>query len=325
MNVVEVDNLVKNYGSIEAIKGMSFTVKEEEIFGFLGPNGAGKSTTIKILASLIQPTSGKAVLSGYDVLKSPLQVRRLIGVVFQDHSLDDRLTAEENLYIHGLLYNVTGRKYRERRDQVLELVGLSDRRKSLVRTFSGGMKRRLEIARGLMHHPRVLFLDEPTVGLDPQTRRAIWEHVRTMQKETRATVFMTTHYMEEAENCTRIGIIDNGGLVALDTPEELKRQIGGDIITVQIEEKIDFCESLRKRFGLEARKVPGGYSFEVGSGPEFILKLAAAYDGLIRGISVRQPTLDDVFIKITGRAIREESVNARDVLSNHFRMMRGGR
>lgn len=325
MDMIRVENLVKRFGPIEAVKSISFTVNEGEIFGFLGPNGAGKSTTIKMLSTLLLPTSGQAFLAGYDVVKSPLQVRRSIGVVFQDYSLDDRLTAEENLYIHAMLYNITGGKYRERRDRVLDLVDLSDRRKSLVRTFSGGMKRRLEIARGLLHYPKVLFLDEPTIGLDPQTRRAIWDHVRSMQQETGSTVFMTTHYMEEAENCTRIGIIDNGEIVALDSPAELKRRVGGDIITVQVDDRESFTTSLKEKYGFGVREIPDGLSFEVENGPEFILRLAADYQGVIRRMSVHQPTLDDAFIKLTGRTIRTESADARDVLRSHMRFTRGGR
>lgn len=325
MDIVTVENLEKRFGQVEAVKNITFTVREGEIFGFLGPNGAGKSTTIKILSTLLHPSGGRATLAGHDVVKEPLQVRRLIGVVFQEHSLDDRLTAEENLYIHAMLYNVTGPTYRERRDRVLELVGLTDRRKSLVRTYSGGMKRRLEIARGLLHLPRVLFLDEPTIGLDPQTRRAIWDHVRSMQRETGATVFMTTHYMEEAEHCTRIAIIDRGEIVALDTPAELKRDFGGDVITVQVDDRAGFSAAIAEKYGLLTREIPDGISFEVDNGPEFILRLAVDFQGEIRRMSVHQPTLDDVFIKLTGRAIREENAGPSDFLRSHIRHMRGGR
>src|SRR5438552_11881989 len=209
MNVIHVEDLVKKFGQITAVDNIHLDVEPGQIFGFLGPNGAGKSTTIKILATLLRPTAGKAVVAGFDVLTNPNEVRRSIGLVFQDQSLDDRLTAQENLWFHAMLYDLPSSVFVERADDVLRLIDLLDRRHSLVRTFSGGMKRRLEIARGLLHHPRVLFLDEPTVGLDPQTRNAIWEHVRTLRSEVGIAVFMTTHYMDEAENCDRIAVIDH--------------------------------------------------------------------------------------------------------------------
>ena len=306
--------------------GISFAVNEGEIFGFLGPNGAGKSTTINILSTLLPPTSGEVRLGGFDVVREPGQVRKSIGLVFQDHSLDERLTAEENLYIHALLYNVTGPLYRERLEYVLAIMELGDRRKSLVRTFSGGMKRRLEIARGLLHHPRVLFLDEPTVGLDPQTRKVIWDHVRDLRRDLGTTVFMTTHYMDEAENCDRISIIDHGKIVALDTPAALKRQVGGDIITVTALGDDNLGADIASRYGLEITETPGrGISFRVDSGPEFVPRLAVDFQGRIASMNFSRPTLDDVFIQHTGRAIREETVGARDQLRSHMPTLRRGR
>src|SRR6516164_2938135 len=230
--IIEVAGLGKDFGNFTAVATIDFEVFGREIFGFLGPNGAGKSTTINMLATLLRPTRGRATLAGYDIVAQPTGVRQSIGMVFQDPSLDNRLTADENLHFHAMLYNVPRRIREERTEQVLNIVGLTDRRRSLVRTFSGGMKRRLEIARGLLHHPKVLFLDEPTVGLDPQTRNAIWEHVRKLRDEIGITVFMTTHYLDEAENCDRIAIIDHGKVQALDTPAALKRRVGGDVIIV---------------------------------------------------------------------------------------------
>jgi len=220
--VIKVQNLTKKFGSLVAVKEVSFEVKPGEVFGFLGPNGAGKSTTINILCTILRPTSGTAWVSCCDVLKEPHRVRREIGIIFQDPSLDDRLTAEDNLRFHGYLYHMSEKQVKERIPEVLDLVELYDRRGEFVRKYSGGMKRRLEIARGLMHQPKLLFLDEPTLGLDPQTRAHIWDYVMKMRAETNLTIFMTTHYMQEAEICDRIAIIDNGRIVDLDTPANLK-------------------------------------------------------------------------------------------------------
>src|SRR6266516_3167746 len=233
MNIIHVENLIKKFGTITAVDNIQLNVESGQMFGFLGPNGAGKSTTIKILATLLRPTAGKAVVAGFDVLTNPNEVRRSIGLVFQDQSLDDRLTAQENLWFHAMLYDLPSSVFVERANDVLRLVDLLDRRHSLVRTYSGGMKRRLEIARGLLHHPKVLFLDEPTIGLDPQTRRHIWQYLMKLRQQEGVTMFMTTHYMEEAEHCDRIAVIDHGKIVALDTPEHLKGLVGGDIISVR--------------------------------------------------------------------------------------------
>ncbi|MBU6427744.1 MAG: ATP-binding cassette domain-containing protein, partial [Cyanobacteria bacterium REEB65] len=248
LGIVTVDHLVKRFGQTTAIDDVSLSVQAGEIFGFLGPNGAGKSTTIKILATLERPTSGTAVVADHDVAKDPSGVRRSIGIVFQDPSLDDRLTAQENLDLHALLYRVPRSQRQARIELVMELVDLADRRKDVVRTFSGGMKRRLEIARGLLHHPQVLFLDEPTTGLDPQTRRAIWDHVHRLRDDLGTTVFMTTHYLEEAENCDRIAIIDHGRIQAIDTPAALKQAMGGDQILVRGDDGLQ--EDLERHYGV---------------------------------------------------------------------------
>src|SRR5215510_3332247 len=252
-DVIRVENLVKKFGANTAIDGIQLDVQAGQIFGFLGPNGAGKSTTIKILATLLKPTSGSAAVAGYDVLTKATEVRKSIGLVFQDQSLDDRLTAEENLWFHAMLYDLPSAVFGQRVEEVLRLVDLLDRRGSLVRTFSGGMKRRLEIARGLLHHPKVLFLDEPTLGLDPQTRNAIWQHVRKLRDEVGTTVFMTTHYMDEAENCDHIAIIDHGKIQAIDTPTNLKRMIGGDTIVVGGDEAL--AQDIHARYNVELQKV----------------------------------------------------------------------
>lgn len=321
--IIEVEGLVKRFGDFTAVAGIDFAVQPGEIFGFLGPNGAGKSTTIKILATLLPPSGGRAELAGFNVVAQPAQVRQAIGMVFQDPSLDDRLTAEENLYFHALLYNVPRDLLPARMEQVLQMVDLADRRHSLVRTFSGGMKRRLEIARGLLHHPRVLFLDEPTVGLDPQTRSAIWQHVRRLRDEVGITVFMTTHYMDEAENCDRIAVIDHGRVQALDTPAALKRLLGGDKLIVGGDPALG--ADLRARYGVQVQEVGGEFHFQVPSGAEFVPRLAVDFPGRIRSVQVKQPSLDDVFLHLTGREIRAEEASSLDAMRQNRRLWAGGR
>jgi ABC-2 type transport system ATP-binding protein len=322
-HVIRVEGLVKRFGDFTAVAGIDFDVRPGEIFGFLGPNGAGKSTTIKMLATLLPPTAGRAELAGYDVLRQRSQVRQSIGLVFQDQSLDDRLTAEENLQFHALLYGVPKQVFAERMQQVLGMVQLEDRRKSLVKTFSGGMKRRLEIARGLLHYPKVLFLDEPTVGLDPQTRNAIWQHVRHLRNEVGITVFMTTHYMDEAENCDRIAIIDHGKIQAIDTPANLKRSLGGDAVIVGGDPALK--ADLASQYGLEVQEVAGQFHMQVVSGAEFVPRVVNDFGGRVKSIQVKEPSLDDVFLHLTGRVIREEEGSTLDQMRQARRMWGGGR
>jgi ABC-2 type transport system ATP-binding protein len=322
-SIIQVQGLTKAYGDLLAVDDIDFEVEERAIFGFLGPNGAGKTTTINMLSTLLRPTRGSATLAGFDVVTQPNEVRRSIGLVFQDPSLDDRLTAEENLRFHAMLYDVPRRLLPERMEQVLQIVGLNDRRKSLVRTFSGGMKRRLEIARGLLHHPKVLFLDEPTAGLDPQTRNAIWQHVRRLRDEVGITVFMTTHYLDEAENCDRIAIIDHGKIQALDTPAALKRMIGGDKIIVVGDAGLQ--NDLSARYGVPVQEVDGALHFQVAEGAEFVPRVVVDFKERIKSIQVKQPSLDDVFLKLTGHAIREEEGSELDRMRMGARMWRGRR
>ena len=249
---VVADSLGRRFGDLEAVRDVSFEVGEGEAFGFLGPNGAGKSTTINMLCTLLRPTSGSARIAGLDVARQPLQVRRQIGLVFQDTTLDDYLTAAENLRFHAELYGVGAAVREQRLDALLEMVDLNDRRDDLVSTFSGGMKRRLEIARGLIHSPRVLFLDEPTLGLDPQTRSHIWEYINELRRRETITIFLTTHYMDEAEHCDRLAIIDHGSLVAIDTPDALKATIGKDRIELHVGDVEATIAELKQRFELEA-------------------------------------------------------------------------
>jgi ABC-2 type transport system ATP-binding protein len=319
-SIIRVEELVRKFGDLTAVAGIDFTVQSGEIFGFLGPNGAGKSTTINMLATLLKPTSGRAELAGFDVQTQPNRVRQSIGMVFQDPSLDDRLTAEENLRFHALLYNVPRQTRQERMDRLLELVGLSERRTSLVRTFSGGMKRRLEIARGLLHYPKVLFLDEPTAGLDPQTRNAMWDHVRRLRADVGTTVFMTTHYLDEAENCDRIAIIDHGKIQALDTPAALKRQVGGDQIIVSGDPGL--AHDLAARYSVPVREAGGRLHFHIDGGAEFVPRVVLDFKGRIQSIQVKQPSLDDVFLQLTGREIREEEGTEIDRMRQGAKMWR---
>ncbi len=312
MNVIEVEELSKNFGQLVAVDKVSFQVAEGEIFGFLGPNGAGKTTTINMLCTLLTPSSGKAIVNGYDVAKQRSEVRRSIGLVFQDPTLDEYLTAEQNLRFHAYAYKIP-KKIREKRiSELLELVELSDRRKSRVRTFSGGMKRRLEIARGLLHSPRVLFLDEPTLGLDPQTRRHIWDHILAVRKQSNLTIFLTTHYMDEAENSDRITIIDHGRIIALDTPDKLKDAMGGDVVMLKAEDNDAAALELKERYSLSSVVQNGTIIFSVPQGDKFLVKLMGNFQNRLTSISIRRPTLDDVFLKLTGRAIRDEEASFKE-------------
>ncbi len=322
MTTIEVKDLTKSFKEVEAVKGISFKVEKGEIFGFLGPNGAGKTTTISVLCTLLKPTSGVACLAGYDVVRSPAQVRAAIGIVFQDPSLDERLSAYENLLFHALVYAVPRQERQERIERILKMVELWPRRQSLVKTFSGGMKRRLEIGRGLLHYPQVLFLDEPTLGLDPQTRNHIWEYIHMLKEREKITIFLTTHYMDEAENCDRIAIIDEGKIIALDTPANLKARIGGDVVTLEVSDVVRAKEEIAQKFKLPVYQKDSTLMLEVKEPDSFLPRLLKQTDAPINSVSVRRPTLDDVFLKLTGREIREETVGAMDGLRARVRSRR---
>ncbi len=270
---IDVRQLHKRYGEVHAVKGVEFQVAMGEVFGFLGPNGAGKTTTINMLCTLAKPTSGSATVAGYDIVTQRDDVRRHIGLVFQDPTLDSYLTAEQNLKLHAELYGIQSDLVEPRMQQVLEMVGLWERKGHTVGTFSGGMRRRLEIARGLMHSPRVLFLDEPTIGLDPQTRRSIWNYIRELKQSEEITIFMTTHYMDEAEWCERIAIMDHGEIVALDSPQTLKAQVGTDRVTIHTDDNDAAIAALEQRFGVEARISEGAVTVGVPGGEEFVPRL----------------------------------------------------
>ncbi|MEA2219208.1 MAG: type transport system ATP-binding protein [Solirubrobacteraceae bacterium] len=323
---VEVTDLVKSYGDVEAVRGVSFTVSPGEVFGLLGPNGAGKSTTINMLCTLARPTSGTARVGGYDVTTERDDVRRHIGLVFQDQTLDGHLTAAQNLRMHAELYGIDRDAVGERMRQMLEMVDLWARRDQQVLTFSGGMRRRLEIARGLLHSPRVLFLDEPTIGLDPQTRSSIWRYIRALQDTEGTTILMTTHYMDEAEFCDRIAIMDRGELVVLDTPQALKASVGADRVVLGTADNDAALTALRERFGVDALIAEGAVTFHVEAGEAFVPRLFAELGVAITSVAVSRPTLDDVFMRHTGTTIRDaETAGATDRNRATLRKLAGAR
>lgn len=320
MPAIEARGLTRAYGDFIAVDHLDLEVFQGEVFGFLGPNGAGKTTTISMLTTLLKPTEGSARVGGYDIEAEGDAVRTAIGIVFQEQSLDERLTARENLDFHAVLYQISAAERARKIPEALELVDLADRGDDLVERFSGGMKRRLEIARGLLHTPKILFLDEPTIGLDPQTRRILWDHIVRLKETTGITIFMTTHYMEEAEFCDRIAIMDHARVVALDSPDGLKKQVGGDVVTVLTPDTDDVARYLTDA-GLDPHIREGEVRVEVENGARFIPLVAREFTGTIDGIELRRPTLDDVFLNLTGRTIREAELNPRDVSRQQMRRM----
>jgi len=305
-HAVETEHLTKRYGELLAVDDLNVSIDEGEIFGLLGPNGAGKTTTLSMLATLLKPTAGTARVNGYDVISHPADVRRSIGIVFQDPSSDDILTGRENLFLHALMFGVPKAERSERIDHVLGLVDMRDRQNDIVKKYSGGMRRRLELARGLLHNPRTLFLDEPTLGLDPQTREHIWAYIENLVKSERVTVIITTHYMEEADRlCNRVAIIDHGKVVALDKPSALKSKVGGDIIRLSVRapridrlKELDYILSIDQSGSTLRLTVK-----DAGRHLQEILGMVGEADG----VEVRTATLNDVFLHYTGREIREES------------------
>jgi ABC-2 type transport system ATP-binding protein len=321
MAAVTVSGLTKTYGEVEAVRGIDFEVAEGEVFGFLGPNGAGKTTTIKILCTLAQPTSGSAEVGGHDVLRARNEVRRNIGLVFQEPTLDAYLTADQNLRFHGELYGVPRAQLRARMDEVLAMVGLHERRGDLVQTYSGGMRRRLEIARGLLHSPHVLFLDEPTIGLDPQTRASIWEYIAELRRREQITVFVTTHYMDEAEHCDRIAIMNEGEIAVIDTPDALKSGVGADRVQIRTADDQAAIAQLRSVFGIDAAIHEDAVTFAVPGGAEFVPRLFAGLDVGVETVTVTRPSLDDVFMTYTGTTIRDAEARAGRPTPAFVRMM----
>jgi len=310
---VAASGLSKRFGELQAVRNVSFEVVAGEIFAFLGPNGAGKSTTINMLCTLTRPTAGTAMVAGFDVVRRPKAVRRHIGLVFQEQTLDAQLTAEENLRFHAVLYRVPRDQVHRRIAHVLELVGLAERSRDLVGTFSGGMARRLEIARALLHTPAVLFLDEPTIGLDPQTRALLWQDVLRLRDEEGITVFLTTHYMDEAEYADRIAIIDHGQIVALDSPSALKGAVGADTVELETADDAAAVEHLGAA-GYVVKPTDNGMVVFVADGEAAVAPLIHDAGVPVRHVRVHRPTLDDVFLHYTGREIRDQPGEQRSAM-----------
>ncbi|MDD4857385.1 MAG: ATP-binding cassette domain-containing protein [Candidatus Krumholzibacteria bacterium] len=329
MDAIRVDNLTKRFDGLTAVDNVSFSVGEGELFGLLGPNGAGKTTTINMLSTLLKPTSGDAAVAGFSVTKDRDDVRKSIGIVFQEPALDSKLTGRENLEFHAMMYGIDKAERRRRIAEVLELVELSEKSRVLVENYSGGMKRRLEIARGLIQRPKVLFLDEPTLGLDAQTRRNIWDYIEKLNGEARVTIILTTHYMEEADFlCERIAIMDNGRFVALDTPPRLKDLLGGDVVCLEVEGDpgplIDGFKSLDWIKGCSRHEETLNLTMEKGERriPELIT-VAQRYGVSVACVQLRKPSLEDVFLHFTGRTIRDRE--AGTVERNRTMMFPHGR
>ncbi len=323
---IHVENLTKRFDELVAVDSVSFDIERGEVFGLLGPNGAGKTTTISMLATLLKPSSGSATVDGKDIERDQDGVRRSIGIVFQDQSLDEELTAWENMDLHGRLYRITSETRRQRIAELLDLVGLTERKDDIVKTFSGGMRRRLEIARGLLHHPSVLFLDEPTLGLDPQTRNLLWEYIADLAREKGITIILTTHYMEEADRlCNRVAIIDHGRIVALDTPDRLKDAIGGDVVIVRSSSPEAVAPALDEPWVGHVEVHDGAATISVQQAEQHLSTIVTRLVERkvpIESIAIRKPTLEDVFLHYTGKTIREEEANGVDQMRMFMRQRR---
>jgi ABC-2 type transport system ATP-binding protein len=310
-HAIETRHLTKAYNHFKAVDSIDITVDNGEIFGLLGPNGAGKTTTVSMLCTILKPTSGSAFVNGFDIVKQANQVRKSIGIVFQDPSVDDRLTGRENLYMHANLYGVPASEQKERIDRILKLIELEDRANDLLRTYSGGMRRRLELGRGLIHYPKVLFLDEPTVGLDPQTRDHIWKYIKELKETHDITVVLTTHYMDEADRLSdRIAIMDHGKVVVLDTPSKLKETLEGDVVTVRANQIDELSKLVSKWLGLKTRIIDGTLEITVPNAQAAmprIMEIATQNSIYVESLLSRGPNLEDVFLHYTGRSIRQDA------------------
>ena len=304
--IISVCDLVHRYQDRTALRGVSFDVQPAELFGLLGPNGSGKTTLFRILSTLMVPTSGSATIAGFDAARQPGALRGHIGVVFQAQSVDPKLTAYENLWHQGHLYGLRGSELKDRIHEILTRVGLLDRAADLVETFSGGMQRRIELAKGLLHHPEVLLLDEPTTGLDPGARRDLWQYLQILRDQERVSVIVTTHLMEEAERCDRLAILNEGQLMALGTPEALTREIGGDVILLEARDPESLADRIRKKFPVDASVMDKHVRLEIENGHRFVPDVVEAFPGEIQSLSVSKPTLEDVFIHRTGHRFWSE-------------------
>ncbi len=319
---IKVSGLVKDFGKTRAVDNITLNVEAGTIIGFLGPNGAGKTTTINTLCTLLSPTAGEISVAGYDCVRESDMVRRSIGVDFQDTTLDKDLTGHENLVFHAYLYSVPRKEIKGRVDDALNFVGLYGRRDELVRNYSGGMKRRLEVARGLIHRPKVLFLDEPTLGLDPQSRANLWEFITELPGKHGVTVFMTTHYMDEAEVCDNIAIIDGGRIIAEGSPHELKKTVGGDVIHLRTTDNDLAIWKLKESLALDAKELDGSLYITTEGGDKRIPDIIRLLADLVVTVSLERPTINDVFLKLTGKDIREASASRRDALPSGLRSAR---
>src|SRR5438270_3715426 len=311
-SVISVQNLVHRYGDRTALNGVSFDVRPAELFGLLGPNGSGKTTLFRILSTLMLPTAGRATIMGCDAVQEPARLRRQIGVVFQAQSIDLKLTAYENLWHQGHLYGLRGATLKRRIQEILSRVGLADRAQELVETFSGGMQRRIELAKGLLHHPGVLLLDEPTTGLDPGARRDLWQYLAILRDEEHVSVLVTTHLMEEAERCDHLAIMNEGNLVALGTPAELKREIGGDVIVLEAKDPEALAMRIRARFGADVRVVGNQVRIEKDQAHRFVTNVVEAFPGEIDAVSIAKHSLEDVFIMRTGHRFWTEGARTSE-------------
>lgn len=305
--VIRIQDLRHSYGKREALKGISFEVLRGEIFGLLGPNGSGKTTLFRILSTLMLPTGGHASIAGLDAAQQPAQVRQRIGVVFQSQSIDVKLTAAENLWHQGHLYGLSGARLRERIQEMLQRVGLADRAKEKVETFSGGMQRRVELAKGLIHRPGILLLDEPTTGLDPGARRDLWQYLQELRVQQNVSVIITTHLMEEAERCDRLAILNRGQIVALGTPADLRNQIGGEVILLEAKDPASLAARIEQRFKISTTVLDSKVRMERKEGHKFVTDLVESFPGEIQSISVSKPTLEDIFIDRTGHRFWSDS------------------
>jgi len=328
---IQIRNLTRRFDDLVAVDAVSIAIRPGEIFGLLGPNGAGKTTIISMLATMLRPTSGSATVNGFDVENDPDNVRRSIGIVFQDQSLDEELTAWENMDFHGRLYRVPPETRKQRIAELLALVELEDRKDDLVKTFSGGMRRRLEIARGLLHHPSVFFLDEPTLGLDPQTRNHLWTYIAALAKDKGITIILTTHYMEEADRlCDRVAIIDRGTIIAMDTPKNLRDGLGGDLVTIRSPDPGAVATALREPWITRTETHNDEVIISVKNADNYISAIVTILNGQnvpITSIAINKPTLEDVFLSLTGKTIREQDADGTENMRNHMRIHQktGGR
>lgn len=324
---IKAEKLTKRFGTFIAVDNISFEINQGEVFGLLGPNGAGKTTTISMLSTILKPTSGEAKVNGFDIVKNEDDVRKSIGIVFQDQSLDDELTAYDNMDLHARLYRIDNKEKRDKIENLLKLVELNERKNSLVKTFSGGMKRRLEIARGLLHEPKVLFLDEPTLGLDPQTRNHLWTYIKKLNKEKGITIILTTHYMDEADKlCDKVAIIDKGKIIAMNTSLNLKEEIGGDVVNIESSDNEKLKSIITEEKWIKKVELHDGtatiHIINAENHISDLVSISSKQNITVKSISIHKPSLEDVFLHFTGKTIREEEASVKDDMRMRHKLWR---